>query len=209
MPTQRPGSPGPRPISIDRPDFDVSYQPGPEIKKPNGNNGGGNNGGGRPQRPGRRPCHGPTGWDLVAIGLATAAFVDGGVAQAGCSTGDCVTVGQPTCCGAAAAVDSQPVAAATVADDPVPPAASALSQLRVGQPFRLPAQGLGAAEGRVAVKLGAAMFDCRVTGWNETGLDATLPAMTLAGPVRAELIVALADGTLAAVLPVELVPATE
>lgn len=120
-----------------------------------------------------------------------------------------MSVGQPTCCGAATVVDSQPVAVETVSSEPVPTTAATLPQLRVGEPFELPAKGLGAAAGRVAVKIGEAMFDCRVMTWNDVGFEATLPAMTLAGPVRAELIVALADGTLAAALPVELVPAAE
>jgi len=52
------------------------------------------------------------------------------------------------------------------------------------------------------------ILDCPVTAWSDSGLEAMLPAMTLAGPVRAELIVALADGTLAVAMPVELLAAT-
>jgi len=210
----RPGNPSRRPISVERPDLDVSYRPGPEIRNPNGNNGGGGgnngggNGGGRHPHPGRRPCHGPTGWDLVAIGLATAALVDGGVGQGVCYAGDSVIVGQPTCCVGTPVVESQAVIEDNATTEAVLPTAPTLPQLRVGEPFQLPAQGLGVEQGRAAVKVGAAIHDCPVTAWCDAGFDAMLPEIALTGPVAAELIVAFADGTLAAALPVELLPAT-
>lgn len=213
VPLPRPGNPSRRPISVERPDLDVSYRPGPEIRNPNGNNGGGggngggNNGGGRHPHPGRRPCHGPKGWDLVAIGLATAALVDGGVGQGVWYASESVTVGQPTCCGGTTVVESPAVVEENATTEAVLPSDPTLPQLRVGEPFQLPAQGLGVERGRAAVKVGAAIHDCPVTAWSDAGFAATLPAIALTGPVAAEVIVAFADGTLAAVLPVELLPA--
>jgi len=76
-----------------------------------------------------------------------------------------------------------------------------------GEPFTLPAAGLGTEQGRVAVKIGAMILECPVTAWTEAGLAATLPVMAVAGPAKADLLVALADGTLVAAVPVELLPA--
>jgi hypothetical protein len=59
----------------------------------------------------------------------------------------------------------------------------------------------------VAVKVGVVILECPVSVWNETGLAAAVPATTLEAATRADLIVALADGKVAAVVPVELLPA--
>ncbi|MFM8415405.1 MAG: hypothetical protein ACKOCX_11860 [Planctomycetota bacterium] len=221
------GQPRARIATPEKPDLPLPTRTVVDVDNPFGNGGGGNGGGGggghRPP-PGRHPGYGgrgPTVWDAVAIGLATAAFADRGVATGGCSVADCVTVGQPACGAAATLVESEPIeleqeveptaplaAAAPATDDHSAPAApESLPQLRVGTPFTLPAAGLGAAQGSVAVKIGAVILECPVTDWDETGLAATLPGMALAAPAKAELLVAFADGTLAVAMHVELLPA--
>jgi hypothetical protein len=231
--------PGTRIATPDRPDLPLPPHTVVDVGNPFGNGGGGNGGGGnggggngggghRPP-PGRHPGHygrGPTGWDLLAIGLATAAFSDRGVVSGGGYVNDCVSIGQPSCGVATTLVGPEPVviendleASALVADPaaafddlPVndaaaPAVAEPLPQLQVGEPFTLPAAGLGSEQGRVAVKIGAVILECPVTAWTEAGLAATLPTMAVAGPAKADLLVALADGTLAAAVPVELLPA--
>jgi hypothetical protein len=73
--------PGTRIATPDRPDLPLPPHTVVDVGNPFGNGGGGNGGGGngggghRPP-PGRHPGHygrGPPGWDLLAIGLATAA----------------------------------------------------------------------------------------------------------------------------------------
>lgn len=170
---------------------------------------------------------GPTAWDWVAIGLSAAAFVDGrGGRHGGCYVGDGVVIERPIARTVPAdplVVYSEPVAGVepVVIEETVAPAESAvvvgkpaaatqaepLPQLRVGEGFELPAQGLGGAQGRVAVKVGVVILECTVRTWTEAGLQATVPAATLDAATKADLIVALADGTVAAVVPVELLPA--
>lgn len=170
---------------------------------------------------------GPTAWDWVAIGLSAAAFVDGrGGRHGGCYVGDGVVIERPIARTVPAdplVVYSEPVAGVepVVIEETVAPAESAvvvgkpaaatqaepLPQVRVGEGFELPAQGLGGAQGRVAVKVGVVILECTVRTWTEAGLQATVPAATLDAAAKADLIVALADGTVAAVVPVELLPA--
>jgi len=94
-----------------------------------------------------------------------------------------------------------------VVETPAPAAAQPRPQLRVGTAFELPAKGLGAKPGRVAVKVGAVILECPVSNWNDGGLRATVAEMTLAAATPADLIVALADGAVAARIPVDLLPA--
>ena len=170
---------------------------------------------------------GPTAWDWVAIGLSAAAFADGlGGRHGGCYAGEGLVIERPfvrTVPADPIVVYSEPVAPAqpVVIEETVVPAPSAvvvgkpaaatqaepLPQLRVGEGFELPAQGLGGAQGRVAVKVGVVILECAVRTWTEAGLQATVPAATLDAATKADLIVARADGTVAAVVPVELLPA--
>jgi hypothetical protein len=170
---------------------------------------------------------GPTAWDWVAIGLSAAAFADGlGGRHGGCYAGDGVVIERPfvrTVPADPIVVYSEPVAPAqpVVIEETVTTAESAvvvgnpaaatqaepLPQLRAGEGFELPAQGLGGTQGRVAVKVGVVILECVVRTWTEAGLRATVPAATLDTATKADLIVALADGTVAAVVPVELLPA--
>jgi hypothetical protein len=170
---------------------------------------------------------GPTAWDWVAIGLSAAAFADGlGGRHGGCYAGDGVVIERPfvrTVPADPIVVYSEPVAPAqpVVIEETVattesavvvgkPAAAVAteqLPQLRVGEGFELPARGLGGTKGRTAVKVGAVILECTVDAWTDAGLRATVPAATLDAATKADLIVALADGTVAAVVPVELLPA--
>ena len=94
-----------------------------------------------------------------------------------------------------------------VVETPAPAAAQPRPQLRVGTAFELPAKGLGAKPGRVAVKVGAVILECPVSNWHDGGLRATVAEMTLAAATPADLIVALADGAVAARIPVDLLPA--
>ena len=81
-----------------------------------------------------------------------------------------------------------------------------LPQVWVGEGFELPARGLGGTPGKVAMKIGAVILECPVTAWTDAGLRATVPPTTIASATRADLIVAFADGGVAAVVPVELLP---
>jgi hypothetical protein len=177
---------------------------------------------------------GPTAWDWVAIGLAAAAFADGlADRRGGFSPDSGVVIERPLvqavpadpiivhhevvsatpAPGVETVVISEPVqpVGPIVEDSPAADAATtasteALPQLRVGEGFQLPATGLGGSQGRVAVKVGVVILECPVSVWNEAGLAATVPATTLEAATRADLIVALADGSVAAVVPVELLP---
>ncbi|MFM7043344.1 MAG: hypothetical protein ACKO35_14300 [Planctomycetaceae bacterium] len=177
---------------------------------------------------------GPTAWDWVAIGLAAAAFADGlADRRGGFSPDSGVVIERPLVQtvpadpiivhhevvsatlvpGVETVVISEPVqpVSPTVEDSPAADAATTASteplpQLRVGEGFQLPATGLGGSQGRVAVKVGVVILECPVSVWNEAGLAATVPATTLEAATRADLIVALADGSVAAVVPVELLP---
>ncbi len=179
---------------------------------------------------------GPTAWDWVAIGLAAAAFADGlADRHGGCFTGNGIVIERPLpqavpadplivhheqvvaaqpIVGEQSIAVAEPDAAATAtvaaatatATEPTP---EPLPQLRAGEAFELPAQGLGATPGRVAVSVGAVILECPVTAWTAAGLQATVPTATLAAATRADLIVALADGPVAAVVPVELLPARQ
>lgn len=157
---------------------------------------------------------GPTAWDWVAIGLSAAAFVDGrGGRHGGGYAGEGLVIERPF----VRTVPAEPVVieeTVTTAESAVvvgKPAAStqaeSLPQLRVGEGFELPAQGLGGTQGRVAVKVGVVILECTVRTWTEAGLQATVPAATLDAATKADLIVARANGTVAAVVPVELLPA--
>ncbi|MFM7413696.1 MAG: hypothetical protein ACKO6E_10895 [Planctomycetota bacterium] len=100
-------------------------------------------------------------------------------------------------------------AGTAAAESPTEPtsASATLPRLRVGVAFELPAKGLGEARGRVAVKVGVVILECPVAEWSDTGFRATVARATLEAATRADLIVALADGTVAASIPVELLPA--
>ena len=181
---------------------------------------------------------GPTAWDWVAIGLAAAAFAEGRADRhGGCcpgggvvierplvqtvpadpivvyeeavmvppaASGETVVISEPEATARPAVEDSPAAVESEVAAGPEP-----LPQLRVGEGFQLPAKGLGGPRGRVAVKIGVVILECPVTAWNEAGLEATVPATTLEAATRADLILALADGKVAAVMPVELLPARQ
>lgn len=81
-----------------------------------------------------------------------------------------------------------------------------LPQVWAGEGFELPARGLGGTPGKVAMKIGVVILQCPVTAWTDAGLRATVPTTTIVSATRAELIVAFADGSVAAVVPVELLP---
>lgn len=204
-------------------------EPAPGTGAPGtGAPGGGAPGAGMPRDPAPPVVGaGPTAWDWVAIGLSAAAFVDGrGGRHGGCYVGDGLVIERPIARTVPAdplVVYSEPVAgvepvvieetrvtpesAVVVGKPAAATQAESLPQLRAGEGFELPAQGLGGAQGRVAVKVGVVILECAVRTWTEAGLQATVPAATLDAATKADLIVALADGTVAAVVPVELLPA--
>jgi len=169
---------------------------------------------------------GPTPWDWVAIGLAAAAFADGIADRrtGGSGGGRGIVVEHPIVQAVPAeppvvveeivtAAEGAPVAETRLdttqtgvsvgepvaENDPLP-------QVWAGEGFELPAQGLGGTPGKVAMKIGAVILECPVTAWTDAGLRATVPPTTIAAATRADLIVALADGSVAAVVPVELLP---
>ena len=84
-----------------------------------------------------------------------------------------------------------------------------LPQVWAGEGFELAARGLGGTPGKLAMKIGAVILECPVQAWTDAGLRATVPPTTIASATRADLIVAFADGSVAAVVPVELLPARQ
>jgi len=208
-----------RTATVERPDFTTQLSGAEIIADPFGNGGGGNGGGGQRPPHGRHPGRGPTAWDVLAIGLATAAFSDQGTTVGGSFLDECVTVEQPACiventnmqaCTGVAAETQSVALAGDDHDDPAPhqetSTAATRPQLTAGRGFVLPAVGLGAERGRVTVTVGGLVLECAVTRWDDAGLRATVPAMTLVAATKGDLVVTFADGRVAAVLPVEVLP---
>lgn len=184
----------------------------------------GNDANANPPVAGDGNANGPTAWDWVAIGLSAAAFADTlANGHGGSYVNERVVIDRPV-------IQTVPSSKSMVFDDdqvvireqpvmveeavvtrvettPEPAIAAPLPQLRAGAGFELPATGLGQARGRVAVKVGAVILECQVDAWTDAGFKATVAMVTLEAAMQANLIVALADGTVAATIPVELLPA--
>ena len=79
--------------------------------------------------------------------------------------------------------------------------------LCVSDVFLLPAQGIGTAKGKVAIKCGAIAVQCEVIEWTNSLLKAQMTGLALDSPAPAHVIVTLADGREAASISVTLLPA--
>jgi hypothetical protein len=82
------------------------------------------------------------------------------------------------------------------------------TQIPIGSVIVLDGQPLGAAKGTVRLLVGNMGMPVEVLEWTATSAKIRMPLMDLAGPMRAELEVLRADGTLASKQPVELTLAT-
>jgi hypothetical protein len=80
---------------------------------------------------------------------------------------------------------------------------------RTSQSFLLPAQGIGSEPGKVSITFGAATFDCPVERWTTSSLQARVAAVPLTAAAEGSLVIALADGRVAASIPVRVAPAAE
>ena len=85
--------------------------------------------------------------------------------------------------------------------------APARAQVQANQSFLLPAQGIGSEPGKVAITFGAATFDCTVEKWTGSALQARVAAVPLTAAADGTLVVTLADGRVAASIPVRVAPA--
>lgn len=126
-----------------------------------------------------------------------------------------VTTQASTAAAAAAAPSATPVAAAETAPMAAKPAgwptqpiaAPGRPELRAGDAFMLPAQGIGAQPGRVTLKFGPAGLDCPVEKWTASLLQARVTAVDLQAAADGDLVITLPDGRVAATIPVRVVPA--
>lgn len=214
--------PGSSPIHID-PALDANgngridvFEPGNLPVLDVGGNAAGNNGNANPPVVGNANANGPTAWDWVAIGLSAAALADSlAHRHDGYYVNDGVVIDRPLV-QTVPYTETVPLTETVtetiiIHEEPLmvreQPLAEPLPQLRVGSAFELPAKGLGTTRGRVAVKIGAVILECPVAAWSDAGFSATVAPVTLDAATKADLIVALADGTVAAKIPVELLPA--
>lgn len=77
----------------------------------------------------------------------------------------------------------------------------------VGAEVNVAGEGIGMQPGRAIVKLGGLDMEAEVIGWSEMGLRVRLPALPLASPTDAQLIVVRADGVATPPLAMQVVPA--
>jgi hypothetical protein len=110
------------------------------------------------------------------------------------------------------AAPEAPQSAAEGASQPVPQApaeqlAKKLQQVRLGSTIDMPFENLGKDQGGVMLKVGDLALGCLVNDWKNDKVQTTLPIVGLIGPKTAELVVVMADGKIAASIPVELLPA--
>lgn len=82
----------------------------------------------------------------------------------------------------------------------------ALQEVEVGATLVLPAANLGTEAGAVTLVLGDISLGCLVNEWQEDRLIIVLPMLGLAQTKPAELAVILPDGSIAATVPVRLLP---
>lgn len=103
-------------------------------------------------------------------------------------------------------ITSQSTAADVVGGLPVE-SAPPQAQIQANQSFLLPAQGIGSEPGKVAITFGAATFDCSVEKWTSSALQARVAAVPLTAAADGTLVITLADGRVAASIPVRVAPA--
>ncbi|MFH1918424.1 MAG: hypothetical protein ABIP48_00860, partial [Planctomycetota bacterium] len=92
---------------------------------------------------------------------------------------------------------------------PVDPAAFELepSTAAAGGEVVLAGEGFGPEPGKVLLHLGGIEMEAEILGWYDLGVRLVLPALPLAGPTEAELIVIRGDGAAANPLEITITPA--
>jgi hypothetical protein len=76
-----------------------------------------------------------------------------------------------------------------------------------GGQVTLAGEGFGPEPGQVLVHLAGVEMEAQILGWYDLGLRVAVPALPLAGPTQAELIVVRGDGAAANPVPLTIVPA--
>jgi hypothetical protein len=79
--------------------------------------------------------------------------------------------------------------------------------VRVGGTIELENQKLGEKAGQVVLQLEQVALPIMIREWKDDKLTAAIPMFGLAGPSKADLFIVRADGQVANVVPVELLPA--
>jgi len=90
-----------------------------------------------------------------------------------------------------------------------PVVAEQVMQIPVGATVTLQGTNLGDQLGMLVVQIDKVSLPAQVNEWKPEGVNVTLPMLGLAGPTRAQLWMVRADGTVAANVAVELLPAQQ
>ena len=90
-----------------------------------------------------------------------------------------------------------------------PVVAEQVMQIPVGATVTLQGTNLGDQLGMLVVQIDKVSLPAQVNEWKPEGVNVTLPMVGLAGPTRAQLWMVRADGTVAANVAVELLPAQQ
>lgn len=83
----------------------------------------------------------------------------------------------------------------------------ARTQIQIGSVLVLDGQPLGSTKGTVRLLVGNLAMPVEVLEWTSTAAKIRMPMMDLAGPMKADLEVLRADGSLASSSPIEVTPA--
>jgi hypothetical protein len=102
-----------------------------------------------------------------------------------------------------------PVQTVVVGAPVAPVVAEQLMQIPVGATVTLQGNNLGDQLGMLVVQIDKISLPAQVNEWKPEGVNVTLPMLGLAGPTRAQLWMVRADGTVAANVAVELLPAQQ
>lgn len=82
-------------------------------------------------------------------------------------------------------------------------------QVPVGATVTLQGTALGETTGQVIAQMDKIAFPAKVNEWKNNSVNATLPLVGLSSPVRGEIVILRADGSLGHTVKVEFVPAPE
>ncbi|MCI0361591.1 MAG: hypothetical protein L0211_24160 [Planctomycetaceae bacterium] len=96
-----------------------------------------------------------------------------------------------------------------VAGVPVAPVAEQLMQVPVGATITLQGNNLGDQLGMLVLQIDKISLPAQVNEWKPDAVNVTLPMLGLAGPTKAQLWMVRADGSVAAQVAVELLPAQQ
>lgn len=102
-----------------------------------------------------------------------------------------------------------PVQTVVVGAPVAPVVAEQLMQIPVGATVTLQGTNLGDQLGMLVVQIDKISLPAQINEWKPEGVNVTLPMLGLAGPTRAQLWMVRADGSVAANVAVELLPAQQ